>query len=318
MICRCRFDSSTTSNSTMPKVPTPAAARYISAGDPSPPAPTHSTLAFLSRFCPAMATSGMIKWRLYRRTSSTDRDSAGSTSGGNDTTWVSFRRVLNLGQPRSSQRHSGRVTARGDRSGAGLLNARGIRGARRVGPRIGLASLAVRRLEADRLLHHDRREPVLEAGVGVTMAKRMPGLVVDHVQVVSGEIAHVGHITASPAGDVQHHSLVMFRRIAGRLDLQLVAAQGPHSHGRRQRDVKLHWTAVDPLQCHPAAVTGPALRVVQRRLHGRREGGWINTGHAVFDVDRVAVQGAGPNHRTRAWDYLEGALTPLGVRPARG
>jgi hypothetical protein len=44
-----------------------------------------------------MATSGMIKWRLYRRTSSTDRDSAGSTSGGNDTTWVSFRRVLNLG-----------------------------------------------------------------------------------------------------------------------------------------------------------------------------------------------------------------------------
>src|SRR6185437_2899890 len=70
----------------------------------------------------------------------------------------------------------------GDRSGAGLPNDRGIRSARRVGPRIGLAGLAVRRFEADRLLHHDRREPVLEAGVGVTMAKRMPGLMVDHVQ----------------------------------------------------------------------------------------------------------------------------------------
>ncbi len=61
MIWRCRFDSSTTSNSTMPSVPTPAAARYINAGDPSPPAPTHSTRAFLSRFCPAIATSGMIR-----------------------------------------------------------------------------------------------------------------------------------------------------------------------------------------------------------------------------------------------------------------
>ena len=64
MIWRCRFDSSTASNSTMPSVPTPAAARYISAGDPRPPAPTHSTFAFLSRFCPAIATSGMIRWRL--------------------------------------------------------------------------------------------------------------------------------------------------------------------------------------------------------------------------------------------------------------
>jgi hypothetical protein len=63
MIWRCRFDSSTVSNSTMPSVPTPAAARYISAGEPRPPAPTHSTLAFFSRFCPAIPTSGMIRWR---------------------------------------------------------------------------------------------------------------------------------------------------------------------------------------------------------------------------------------------------------------
>ena len=63
MIWRCRLDSSTTSKSTMPSVPTPAAARYISAGLPSPPAPTTSTLAFFSRFCPAIATSGMIRCR---------------------------------------------------------------------------------------------------------------------------------------------------------------------------------------------------------------------------------------------------------------
>ena len=63
MIWRCRLDSSTVSKSTMPSVPTPAAARYISAGEPRPPAPTQSTLAFFSRFCPATPTSGMIRWR---------------------------------------------------------------------------------------------------------------------------------------------------------------------------------------------------------------------------------------------------------------
>jgi len=50
MIWRCRFDSSTVSKSMTPSVPTPAAARYMSAGEPSPPAPTHSTLAFFRRF----------------------------------------------------------------------------------------------------------------------------------------------------------------------------------------------------------------------------------------------------------------------------
>ena len=42
-------------------VPTPAAARYSSAGEPSPPAPITSTRAFLSRFCPSIPTSGMIR-----------------------------------------------------------------------------------------------------------------------------------------------------------------------------------------------------------------------------------------------------------------
>ena len=88
MIWRCRLDSSTVSNSTMPSVPTPAAARYISAGEPRPPAPTHSTRAFFSRFCPVIATSGMIRCRLYRRTSSTVRPGAGSTSGGSDTAFL--------------------------------------------------------------------------------------------------------------------------------------------------------------------------------------------------------------------------------------
>ena len=41
-----------------------AAAKYISAGLPRPPAPTHKTFAFLRRFCPAIPTSGMIKCRL--------------------------------------------------------------------------------------------------------------------------------------------------------------------------------------------------------------------------------------------------------------
>src|SRR6201996_9838877 len=85
MICRCRLDSSTTSKSTMPSVPTPAAARYSSAGEPRPPAPTTSTLAFLSRFCPVMPTSGMMRCREYRFTSSTLSSPAGSTRGGNDT-----------------------------------------------------------------------------------------------------------------------------------------------------------------------------------------------------------------------------------------
>ena len=51
-ICRCRFDSSTVSPSTIPSVPTPAPARYAAAGQPSPPAPMMRTFAFLSRSCP--------------------------------------------------------------------------------------------------------------------------------------------------------------------------------------------------------------------------------------------------------------------------
>ena len=43
-IWRCRLDSSTTSMSMMPIVPTPAAARYSAAGEPRPPAPSSSTL----------------------------------------------------------------------------------------------------------------------------------------------------------------------------------------------------------------------------------------------------------------------------------
>ena len=49
MIWRCRLDSDTMSSSTTPSVPTPAAARYISAGAPSPPAPITSTDGLLQR-----------------------------------------------------------------------------------------------------------------------------------------------------------------------------------------------------------------------------------------------------------------------------
>ena len=48
MICRCRLLKSTTSKSTMPIRPTPAAARYIAAGEPRPPAPMQSTLPAFS------------------------------------------------------------------------------------------------------------------------------------------------------------------------------------------------------------------------------------------------------------------------------
>ena len=64
MICRCRFVKSTTSKSTMPMRPTPAAARYIPSGAPSPPVPTSSTLAAFSFSWPSMPTSGMIRCRL--------------------------------------------------------------------------------------------------------------------------------------------------------------------------------------------------------------------------------------------------------------
>src|SRR5262249_46677065 len=39
MICRCRLDTSTTSSSMMPSVPTPAAARYSAPGAPRAPRP---------------------------------------------------------------------------------------------------------------------------------------------------------------------------------------------------------------------------------------------------------------------------------------
>ena len=46
------------------EVPTPAAARYISSGEPSPPAPMTSTLAALSLCWPWPPTSRSTRWRL--------------------------------------------------------------------------------------------------------------------------------------------------------------------------------------------------------------------------------------------------------------
>ena len=48
--CLWRLLFSMTSKSTMPILPTPAAARYMADGVPSPPAPTTRTLAALSAF----------------------------------------------------------------------------------------------------------------------------------------------------------------------------------------------------------------------------------------------------------------------------
>src|SRR5712692_9355536 len=65
---RWRLEASTVSKSTMPILPTPAAARYIEAGEPSPPAPSRSTLEASSLRCPAPPTSGRMRCRAYRAT----------------------------------------------------------------------------------------------------------------------------------------------------------------------------------------------------------------------------------------------------------
>ena len=62
-IWRWRFDRSTRSKSTSPIVPTPAAARYIAIGEPSPPVPMHSTFASSSLRCPSAPTPGRMMWR---------------------------------------------------------------------------------------------------------------------------------------------------------------------------------------------------------------------------------------------------------------
>src|SRR5215217_5934568 len=80
-ICRCRFVTSTTSKSTSPIVPTPAAARYSASGEPSPPAPMSSTRLAFSRCCPSSATSGRMRCRLYRRISSDESSSSCVASG---------------------------------------------------------------------------------------------------------------------------------------------------------------------------------------------------------------------------------------------
>ena len=60
---RWRFERSTSSSSTIPSVPTPAAARYSAVGEPSPPAPSSSTLASSSFCWPSTPTSGSSRWR---------------------------------------------------------------------------------------------------------------------------------------------------------------------------------------------------------------------------------------------------------------
>ena len=78
--CRCRLVSSTRSKSANPSVPTPAAARYMAAGDPRPPAPTTSTRAAWSRRCPSRPTSGRRRCRLYRASSGPERPSPSASA----------------------------------------------------------------------------------------------------------------------------------------------------------------------------------------------------------------------------------------------
>src|SRR5258705_431209 len=69
MIWRWRSDSETMSSSTTPSVPTPAAARYISAGAPRPPAPITSTEASFKVAWPGPPTSRSTIWRGDRSSS---------------------------------------------------------------------------------------------------------------------------------------------------------------------------------------------------------------------------------------------------------
>jgi hypothetical protein len=57
-ICLWRLLNSTRSLSTSPIVPIPAAARYIAAGEPKPPAPIMSTWEACNFFCPFSPISG--------------------------------------------------------------------------------------------------------------------------------------------------------------------------------------------------------------------------------------------------------------------
>ena len=60
---RFRLDSSTLPESQMRRVPTPAAARYMATGLPSPPAPAMNTVARLSAPWPVSPQAGNITWR---------------------------------------------------------------------------------------------------------------------------------------------------------------------------------------------------------------------------------------------------------------
>ena len=72
MTWRCKFVASTVSSSTMPIVPTPAAARYCKAGAPRPPAPITKTPDCRRRIWPEPPISGMTIWRAYRSSSVSD------------------------------------------------------------------------------------------------------------------------------------------------------------------------------------------------------------------------------------------------------
>src|SRR5215213_10200059 len=100
----------------------------------------------------------MIRWRLYRATSSTVSSAAGSTRGASGTT-LSF--VL-VPDPNSASRRG--VPAR-----PGLRERPGVRAA---GAHAG-------GLYTQRLLHHDRRQGAVARAWQVRVAQRVADLVVD-------------------------------------------------------------------------------------------------------------------------------------------
>src|SRR6478609_11999949 len=202
----------------------------------------------------------MIRWRLYRATSSRVSSAAGVTSGGNgvdtDTLLDSKSGLFPSQQlPSTTAMTAGTFPSPDAVLPAGLWD--GVR------PRVGLAGLPVRLdpfgvetgvvvvAGGERLLHHHRCQlPVLGARLVALVADRVADLVIDQILAVCADITLERHRTAHPAGLVDEHPRLAVgsegRVEAGRLDGNLVAAALAQGHRRRQRHPEVRVAAVDP------------------------------------------------------------------------
>src|SRR5919107_516903 len=177
----------------------------------------------------------MIRCRLYRRTSSIVRSSAGSTRGGRDTSCSS---VLDSGPAQAGVRRvnsrarrtiptAGRAVAPAPAGADGAVRRTAVS---RVGP--GVLGAA---LEPERLLLHDGGRPAATGARLVAVAEGVTHLVVDHVVPVGGDVALVVGDGGRPAGQVD--------------DGAVAVPAGGVAAGAHARAVPLHVAGAD--QGHP-------------------------------------------------------------------